>query len=95
MIDESDRYTNSWRFIFKRGDDGSMYIEDTLGHFNPVQLSERLADTLSMILWEHTQLVNEKEKKLFDLNNLVDFINKNADMDKDILIMLLRLWNCD
>lgn len=85
------RFTDSERFIFCRNKfTGNMQIVDNLNHFEPVDLSDELAKILSQILWEHTQLVNEKKKGLFDLNNLRDFAKKNNDLDKEILIALIN-----
>jgi len=86
-----NRFTNSDRFVFCRNKyTGTMEIRDLLEHFEPVELSDELAEVLSQILWEHTQLVNEKKKGLFDLNNLRDFAKKNNDLDKEILIALIN-----
>ena len=84
------RFTDSERFIFSRGIDGKMYLSDLNEEFLSVELTDKLAEELSKILWEHTQFVNEKEKGLFELNNLVDFIKENNDLDKDILIALIN-----
>lgn len=88
---ENKRFTNSERFIFSRGVDKKMYLVDTLKEFLPVQLSDELAEVLSNILWEHYQLVREKEKGLFKLNNLSDFVKENSDLDNDILISLIKV----
>ena len=86
-----NRFTNSDRFVFCRNKyTGNMQITDLLEHFEPVELSDELAEVLSQILWEHTQLVNEKKKGLFDLNNLRDFVKKNNDLDKEIIIALIN-----
>ena len=85
------RFANSERFVFCRNEHtGNMQIVDKLEHFAPVILSDELAGVLSQILWEHYQFVNEKEKGLFVLNNLRDFVNENSDLDKDILIALIK-----
>ena len=67
-----------------------MQMVDKLEHFAPVTLSDELAKLLSQILWEHYQFVNEKEKGLFVLNNLRDFVNENSNLDKDVLIALIK-----
>ena len=78
------RFANSERFVFCRNEYiNKMQMVDTLEHFTPVTLSDELAGLLSQILWEHYQFVNEKEKGLFVLNNLRDFVNENNDLDKD------------
>lgn len=85
------RFTDSERFIFcKSNITGNMQLVDTLNRFEPVDLSDELAGILSQILWEHIQLVNEKKKGLFELNNLRDFVKKNNDLDKEILIALIN-----
>lgn len=85
------RFTDSKRFIFCRNEyTDNMQMVDTLEHFSPVTLTDELAEVLSQILWEHTQFVNEKEKKIFDLNILKDFIKENNDLDNDILIALIK-----
>lgn len=89
-----EKFTDSERFIFcKNKYTNNMQMEDIKDEFNPLTLNPRLADILSRILWEHTQFVREKEKGLFHLNNLKDFINSNRDLDKDIIITLLKY--CD
>lgn len=86
-----NRFTNSDRFVFCRNKyTGNMEIKDLLEHFEPVELSDELAKVLSQIVWEHTQLINEKKKGLFDLNNLRDFVKKNNDLDKEIIIALIN-----
>ena len=86
-----NRFTNSDRFVFCRNKyTGNMEIKDLLEHFEPVELSDELAEVLSQIVWEHTQLVNEKKKGLFELNNLRDFVKKNNDLDKEIIIALIN-----
>ena len=67
-----------------------MQMIDKLEHFTPVTLSDELAKVLSQILWEHYQFVDEKNKGLFVLNNLRDFVNENSDLDKDVLIALIK-----
>ena len=67
-----------------------MQMVDELEYFTPVTLSDELAKVLSQIVWEHYQFVNEKEKGLFVLNNLRDFVNENSDLDKDVLIALIK-----
>ena len=89
MIEE--RFTNSKRFIFCRSEfTGNMQIVDTLNRFESVDLSDELSEVLSQILWEHTQFINEKEKGLFDLNNLRDFIKENSDLDVELLVTLIN-----
>lgn len=85
-----EKFTDSKRFVFKRKTDGRMYLEDMEGHFEDVELSDRLAEYLSSILWEHMQMIDEKEKGLFELNNLVDFVKSNKDLGDDILITLIN-----
>jgi hypothetical protein len=85
-----DRFVDSSRFVFSRGADESMYMVDHKKEFLPVQLTDELAALLSEILWEHYQFVNEKEKGLFVLNNLRDFVRANSDLDNDILIALIK-----
>ena len=85
------RFANSERFVFCRNKyTNNMQMVDTLEHFTPVTLSDELAKVLSQILWEHIQFVNEKKKGLFELNNLKDFIKENSDLDKDVLIALIK-----
>lgn len=85
------RFSDSERFIFYRNEyTGNMELRDIFEHFTPVELSDELAEVLSQILWEHVQFVNEKKKGLFDLNNLRDFVKKNNDLDKEILIALIN-----
>lgn len=85
------QFANSERFIFCRNEfTDNMQMVDRLEHFAPVILTDELAKVLSQILWEHYQFVNEKEKGLFVLNNLRDFVNENSDLDKDVLIALIR-----
>lgn len=85
------RFSDSERFIFCRNKyTGNMELKDIFEHFAPVELSDELAEVLSQILWEHVQFVNEKKKGLFDLNNLRDFVRKNNDLDKEILIALIN-----
>lgn len=85
------RFANSERFVFCRNEySDNMQMVDELEHFTPVTLSDELAELLSQILWEHYQFVNEKEKGLFVLNNLRDFANENSDLDKDVLIALIK-----
>lgn len=85
------RFANSERFVFCRNEfTNYMQMVDKLEHFTPVTLSNELAEVLSQILWEHCQFVNEKEKGLFVLNNLRDFVNENSDLDKDVLIALIK-----
>lgn len=85
------RFANSERFVFCRNKYAdNMQMVDKLEHFTPVTLSDELAELLSQILWEHYQFVNEKEKGLFVLNNLRDFVNENSDLDKDVLIALIK-----
>ena len=55
-----EKFTDSKRFVFKRKTDGRMYLEDMEGYFEDVELSDRLAEYLSSILWEHMQM-NEKK----------------------------------
>lgn len=85
------RFADSERFVFCRDEyTGNMQMVDKLEHFTPVTLSNELGEVLSRILWEHYQFVNEKEKGLFVLNNLRDFVNENSDLDKDVLIALIK-----
>ena len=85
------RFANSERFVFCRNKyTDNMQMVDELEYFTPVTLSDELAKVLSQILWEHYQFVNEKEKGLFVLNNLRDFVNENSDLDKDVLITLIK-----
>ena len=84
------RFANSERFVFCRNEHDYMQMVDRLEHFAPVTLTDELAEVLSQILWEHYQFVNEKEKGLFVLNNLRDFVNENSDLDKDVLIALIK-----
>lgn len=85
------RFANSERFIFCRNEyTDNMQMVDKLEHFTPVTLSNELAEVLSQILWEHCQFVDEKEKGLFVLNNLRDFVKENSDLDNDVLIALIR-----
>ena len=74
------RFANSERFVFCRNEHDYMQMVDRLEHFAPVTLTDELAEVLSKILWEHYQFVNEKEKGLFVLNNLRDFVNENSDL---------------
>lgn len=83
------RFANSERFVFCKYNDNIQMV-DKLKHFTPITLSDELAEVLSQILWEHYQFVNEKEKGLFVLNNLRDFVNENSDLDKDVLIALIK-----
>lgn len=86
-----ERFTDSERFIFCRNIlTGDMELKDINDEFDPVPLTSKLADILSKILWEHSQFIKEKEKGLFHLNNLKDFVNGNKDLDKDIIIALLK-----
>lgn len=85
------RFANSERFVFCRNEHDYMQMVDRLEHFAPVTLTDELAEVLSKILWEHYQFVNEKEKGLFVLNNLRDFVNENSDLDKDVLIALIKM----
>lgn len=85
------RFTNSERFVFCRNEyTDNMEMVDKLEEFMPVNLSDELAIVLSQILWEHTQFVDEKNKGLFILNNLRDFVKQNSDLDKDVLIALIK-----
>lgn len=85
------RFANSERFVFcKNKYTDNMQMVDKLEHFTPVTLSDELAEVLSQILWEHYQFVDEKNKGLFVLNNLRDFVNENSDLDKDVLIALIK-----
>lgn len=85
------RYSNSERFVFCRNNyTGNMQMVDRLEHFASVTLSDELAELLSQILYEHIQFVNEKNKGLFELNNLKDFIKENSDLDNEILIALIK-----
>lgn len=94
MMMNDERFTDSERFIFKREMDGNMYLEDLEGHFEDVKLSDGLAEYLSSVLFEHMQMVNEKEKGIFELNNMADFIRSNNDLNVDVLIALInkRSW---
>ena len=88
---EEERFTNSERFVFCRNNyTGKMELKDCSNHFSPVELTDELAKVLSKILYEHYSLVKEKESDLFELNNLVDFVKENSDLDKDVLIALIR-----
>lgn len=85
------RFANSERFVFCRNKyTDNMEMVDILEYFQPLTLSDELADLLSRILWEHIQFVNEKNKGLFELNNLRDFVKENNDLDNDILIALIN-----
>ena len=85
------RFANSERFVFCRNKyTDNMEMVDILEYFQPLTLSDELADVLSRILWEHIQFVNEKNKGLFELNNLRDFVKENNDLDNDILIALIN-----
>lgn len=84
------RYSDSERFVFCRDTTGNMQLVDKLKYFSPVDLSDELAEVLSQILYEHIQFVNEKNKGLFKLNNLKDFIKENSDLDNEILIALIK-----
>lgn len=88
MTDE--RFEDSKRFIFKRKIDGYMYLVDCKKEYSSVKLTDRLAEILSKILWEHTQLIDEKEKGLFKLNNLRDFVKENSDLGNDVLFELIK-----
>ena len=84
------RFSNSERFIFCRDKTGNMQLVDTLEYFSPIDFPDKLAELLSQILWEHHQFVNEKNKGLFELNNLKDFIKENSDLDNEILVALIN-----
>lgn len=85
-----EKFTDSKRFVFRRETDGRMYLEDMEGYFEDVELSDRLAEYLSSILWEHIQMIDEKENGLFELNNLANFVKSNKDLGDDILIALIN-----
>ena len=84
------RYSDSERFVFCRGITGNMQLVDKLKYFSPVDLSDELAEVLSQILYEHIQFVDEKNKGLFELNNLKDFIKENSDLSDEILVALIN-----
>lgn len=86
------RFGDSERFVFLKQTDGC-YMYDKLEQFSPVRLTERLCEIVSMIMYEPSQFVREKEKWLFELNNLTDFIRENDDIDKDILCVLIDKWD--
>ena len=87
---DEKRYSDSERFVFCRSVTGNMQLVDKLKYFTPIDLSDELAEVLSQILYEHIQFVNEKNKGLFELNNLKDFIKENSDLDNEILIALIK-----
>lgn len=88
---ENKRFNNSERFVFCRNRyTDNMQMVDRLEHFTPVTLSDELAEVLSQILWEHSQFVDEKNKGLFELNNLKDFIKENSELDNEILVALIK-----
>ena len=85
------RFANSERFVFCRNKyTDNMEMVDILEYFQPLTLSDELADLLSRILWEHIQFVNEKNNGVFELNKLRDFVKENNDLDNDILIALIN-----
>ncbi len=81
---------DGFRFLFKRGHDGNTEMIDTLKIFEPVYMPNDVAEVLSdMLVQQHEWFVN-KESKISNLKALIEIVNKNKEIDKDVLITCIK-----
>ena len=86
MTDIRDGY----RFAFHKGYDGRTTMVDVLKIFDPVILPNNLAEVLAEMLQQQHEWYVNKGSKMGSLKELINIVNENKEMDKDVLINCIK-----
>ena len=81
---------DGFRFCFKRGYDGNTKMVDTLKIFEPVYMPNNVAEVLAEMLGQQHEWLVNKKSKTSNLKALIEIVNENKEIDKDVLITCIK-----